>query len=72
MRCLLHALGEPSVGCEQFEFILPLPTAARVAGSGAAVSVSAGAAWAVSARAGKAECLDPLFRTLDENAGVSG
>ena len=46
--------------------------AAGVAGSGVAVSVSAGAAWAVSACAGKAGHSAPLVRTLDDNAGASG
>ena len=51
--------------------MLPLLTAAGVVRSGAAVSVSAGAACAVSGRAGKAGHLDPLVRTLGENAGTS-
>ena len=62
----------PFVGRARFEFILPLPTAAGVAGSGAAVSVSAGAEWAVSARTGKAGHLSHLRRTLGEKSGASG
>ena len=51
---------------------LLLPTDAGVAGLGAAVSVSAGDAWVVSARAGKSGHLSSLGRTLGENAGASG
>ena len=40
---------------------MPLLAAAGEAGSGVAVSVSAGAAWAVSARAGRAGQLSPLL-----------
>ena len=61
-----------SVGIARFEFLLILLTAAGVLGSGAAVLVSAGSAWAVSARAGKAGHSDPLVRTLGEKDGVSG
>ena len=43
-----------------------------MAGSRAAVSVIAGAAWAVSARADKAGNSSTLGRTLGENAGESG
>ena len=60
-----------SVGRAQFEFLLPLPTAAAVAGSGAAVSVSSGAAWVVLARAGRVGHSSPFGRTLDENYGAS-
>ena len=70
----LAGLGDavwPSVGCAQFEFILPLPTDAGVAGLGAAVLVSAGTLWAVSARTSKAGHLAPLGRTLGENVGAS-
>ena len=42
-----------------------------MAGLGAEVLVSAGAAWAVSARAGKTGHSYPLGRKLGENAGVS-
>ena len=56
----------------QFEFILPLPPAAGMAGLGAAVSVSAGDVWSVLVRAGKAGHLAPRVRTLGENAGASG
>ena len=48
-----------------------IPTATGVAGLGAVVLVSAGGAWAVLACAGKACHLDPLVRTLGENAGAS-
>ena len=50
---------------------LPLLAAASVAGSGAAVSVSAGGAWALLARAGKAGHSSPLGRTLVEKSGAS-
>ena len=43
-----------------------------MAGSAAAVLVSAGAAWEVSVRAGKTGHLDPLRRTLVKNAFASG
>ena len=43
-----------------------------VVGSGVAVSVSAGAALAVVARAGKSVHSYTLRSTLDENAGTSG
>ena len=39
---------------------------------GAAVSVSAGAAWAVSVRSGKAVYSAPILRILGENAAASG
>ena len=41
-----------------------------MAGSEAAVSISAGAAWVVSAQAGKVGHLSPLGRTLGKNAGA--
>ena len=44
---------------------------AVVAGSGAAVLVSPGAAWAALVRAGKAGHLSPLGRTLGESSGAS-
>ena len=43
-----------------------------MAGSGAAVSVSAGAAWAVLERIDKVDHLTPLARTLGKNAVESG
>ena len=43
-----------------------------MAGSGTEVLLSAGAAWAVLARADKAGHLVPLARTLGENAGLYG
>ena len=41
-------------------------------GLGTAVSVSAGDAWEVSARAGNSVHSSPIRRTLGENAGASG
>ena len=41
-----------------------------MAGSGAAVSVSAGEVWEVSVRVGKARHLAPFVRTVGENAGA--
>ena len=61
-----------SVGRAQFEFLLPIPTAAGVVGLGEAFSVSAGAACAVSACTGKAGHSSPLGRTLGENSGAFG
>ena len=50
---------------------MPLPTSAGAAGLGVAVSVSAGAAWEVLARAGRAGHLYPLKRMLGKNIGES-
>ena len=47
---------------------MPLITATGAAGLGVAVLVSAGAAWAVSARTGREGHSSPLGGTLDENA----
>ena len=55
----------------RFEFILPLPAAAGAAELVAAVFVSAGAAWLMLARAGRAGQLAPLRRMLGENASAS-
>ena len=43
-----------------------------MAGSGAAVLVSAGDVWSVSARAGKAGHSDPLMKMMGENTSASG
>ena len=60
-----------SFGHAQFEFLLPLPTAAGAAGLGVAVLVSSGARWAMSAHAGRAGHLSPLKRMLGKNIVAS-
>ena len=61
-----------SVGRAQFEVILPLLTAASLAGMGAAVSLSTDSSLIVLARASLALHLDLLVRTLGELAGAPG
>ena len=55
-----------------FEFLLPLLTAAGVAGLGAAASIIDGATWVVLECASKSGHLDPLVRAMGENAGAFG
>ena len=62
----------PSVGHSQFEFILPLRTAAGVAVLGGAVLVSVWDVWVVLVRAGKADQSSLPVRTLGEKSGASG
>ena len=68
----LGVASGPSIGSERFEFILPLPMAASVAVSEAAVLVSALAAWAAPELASKAGHPALSVRMLGENTGASG
>ena len=62
----------PSVGCAWIGFLLPLSVDSIVSVSGAAVSVSSWAAWAVSALADKSGHSSLSVRALGENSGIYG
>ena len=69
---ILGVVVGPSIGCDMFEFILPLPLAAGVSVLGSEVLVSVWVAKAAPERSGKAGHNAPSVMTLVVNSGSYG